>query len=86
MTNIKKVFCEEEVTNLQKGDLIMINENIAMRRNKEGDGMNYFINNKDGTGTIINLRGYHLINGNIIPVWYSEKMISLKNTYLRGGK
>ncbi len=77
MKEITQVFNEKDVTELKTGDLVMINDKPAMRRNWRGDGVDYLIPNGNKTVTIINLRGYHLYNGGIIPVWYSEKTINL---------
>ncbi len=86
MRNIKQVFNEEDVTKLIAGDWVKIKGQEAMRRNKRGDGVEYLIPNEDRTVTIINLRGYNLSKGEIIPVNYSEKIINLDKKYLENKK
>lgn len=86
MKNIKQVFNETEVTELKAGEYVMINGKPAMRRNQVGDGMEYVINNGDGTLTNLNLRAYNLLNGRIIPVHYSEEIITLNKKSRRSIK
>ncbi len=77
MRTIKKVFSEEDFIRLNVGDYSRINGKPAMKRGQVRDGMKYVINNGDRTITKMNLRGFHIINGGIIPVWYSERIINL---------
>lgn len=77
MKSIKQIFNEGDITKLTAGDWVIINRKPAIRRNRRGDGVDYLIPNGNRTVTKINLRGYHIDKGSIIPVWYSEEIINL---------
>ena len=75
---IRKAFSEEDVTNLKFGDKIIIAGQVATRRNRVEDGMEYTISNGKRIVTKMNLRTYHLDKGQIIPISYSTKEVNLK--------
>lgn len=78
MMPVKNIKREEDVSSLKPGETVLINGMSAMKKGARGDGVDYLISNGNGSVTIMNLRGYHISNGGIIPVWYSDRTISLQ--------
>jgi len=77
MSTLVFVNREEDVTAMKTGDRVIIDRKLAVKKSPRGDGVDYLINNHDRTVTVLNLRGYHITDGMIIPVWYSGKKVNL---------
>ncbi len=77
MNLVKSISEEEDVTSLKPGEKIMINGNPFTFRQVTPDGGEYVRPISEGTIELLRVRGYHIINNQMNPVWYSQRTVSL---------